>query len=248
MRYTDKSTQLVFAWLELAKTNVHECRFVCDREEDGALRFWRHNPTYGTSWDRIEPRYDYGFGQVATSCFTPKGERQACYRDKVVWIDPIRFCPTNQKYHEEGCDNSQFHELVGIADKMTGDAAWLMLCAFAQKHSTQPAFYIRRLSWRPDRDISAVGPWAFFYDSTAYHGKSKMQAHECRELKLWLHGKPSRFDPPRTVMQRAARRRVVKHRATPGDIQFFQTLFGVSEVGRWLKEANNKSAHDHARN
>jgi hypothetical protein len=68
------------------------------------------------------------------------------------------------------------------------------------------------------------------------------------ELKRWLHGFKSIYDTKKEVAKQAVRRRIIKNKVTKSDLDFFKTIYGVSQVGRWIKEAQNKQKHEHTSN
>jgi hypothetical protein len=143
---------------------------------------------------------------------------------------------------------------------------WPTALAYAQKYRSNPAFVIRRKDrpldsverigpWDCRTLLSRIGPWAFTGRDDAYwphYRKGPLDPEsidadqrETYELKRWLHGYKSKHDSTKEVMKQAVRRRIVKHRATQDDIQFFQTIFGAAQVARWLKEAGKKNTHEH---
>jgi hypothetical protein len=175
--------------------------------------------------------------------------------DLIVWLDPIPYCPTSRSYHGHQDYPKQNVELNKIGRWPEGLGGWMQLCAFAQKYAGQPPYVIKRQHYElrdhgfgkvnvqssnQKRGVS-VGPW-LFWDKDKY-GYDKAE-EDARQLKLWIHGRPSKLDAPKDIMRRAARRRIVKHRATRSDIQFFQTLFGVSQVGKWIEESISKKTHN----
>ena len=95
-----------------------------------------------------------------------------------------------------------------------------------------------------------VGPWVFSKHKKGLFADEEITPNQQQayELKRWLHGHKSIHGKPKEIMKQAARRRIIKHRVTASDITFFQTIFGASQVGRWMKEAQNKTKHEHTRN
>lgn len=115
--------------------------------------------------------------------------------------------------------------------------------------------------------VISVGPWGFSVRLRELEARGVRAGHysrsteaariisaemlsddqrEAYELKRWLHGYKSKHDSVKEVMKHAVRRRIIKNRATPSDIEFFKTLFGVSQVARWIKEANTKTQNEHS--
>ena len=130
---------------------------------------------------------------------------------------------------------------------------WATVVAWMGKYKNTPAYLVNS-AWPSDGggQNALVKSWGFplirkNIGGSCYNVEPFAVAEQYREtyeLKRWLHGQPSRHDTAKEIMRRAARRRIIKHRVSESDIQFFQTIFGVAQVGRWIKEAANKTKHD----
>lgn len=255
--------KLIFLSLHPNRANVYLSGTCYELNEDGEIecREWQD-----TNWSRVEDDYQFKGTTEKTrriSIFA-RDKYKAYYsflvrpepNDLVVWIDPAPYCPTTRAYHGHLDTPKQRIELNSISFRAKSIGGWMQLCAFAQKYAGQSPYVFKRIAWAKDKcrlgeldkhtcgskSGITVGPW-WFPERKDYE-KDKDE-EEAKQLKLWIHGKPSKLDTPKDIVRRAARRRIIKHRATSNDIQFFKTIFSLSEVGRWIKESQNKNTKIH---
>jgi hypothetical protein len=251
--------KLEFGRVYLQRTIVHQQRvtFEIDSNNPADVNMFdqcseRPCSVFGhPQFSRIQNDYQPGRYPTTTGLLC----RETANVPGVIWLQSVYFCPQSLDFwtppYPQDWDWRKKEPWDALQDQYnqlrvnkTGTAAklkfWDVALAYAEKHKGSPAFRLRRLD-RPFRirDEQCVGPWGFTED----HLKYMDGAAEAYQLKRWLHGLPSSHDKPKDVMRRAARRRLIKDRATASDVEFFKTLFGASQVMRWIKEANNKTTH-----
>ena len=219
-----------------------------------------------TSWGRVEDDvHSDNYFRETSGAFL-----RDSYRDKdVIWTDPIYYELSSKNYYcpifynerirksKPTYNRNNFDLLIDTIRPMSlgtdnysmiqvfNCMAWPTIMAFSIKLKSNPAFRIVM-----GRNKADVGPWVFSKEKKDIFSDESviLEQLEAYELKRWIHGCKSIYDKPKEIMKKAARRRIIKHRVTTNDITFFQTIFGASQVGRWMKEAQNKNKHEHTCN
>lgn len=267
MKHGDK---MVFGRLFLKQTLVHcdTLSFMLIEQSDGDLAI--EAMRYDEQWAYIEP----GCLGASRHGFNHSGEFLADppLSSEITYTDTAAFSTATLSYHSGpsrgesnldkldrlfwDCSEADPSRPLHAPGRLRANLVfWATLAAWRQRHKNTPAFRINNAATRSSsRDMVQVGAWGFPLSRSSRWEKPTLKNvttdevydgfREAYELKRWLHGYKSKHDTVKEVMKQAVRRRIIKNRVTDSDIQFFQTIFGVAQVGRWIKEAANKTKHD----